>query len=285
MSKLNGYVVLSLVLSLIGLIVAFVAIQSQAALVISMFVGTGAVIAGVMAVVIYKKVYPAIYPIRLRAYGERYDSFTVTDSTRVKIVRGKDGKEYLESVSGKRFKMPDRKYIVKALGDMYVDVFDSSKQQFPITISYKDDGEERPHIINNEDELIEFLRESYPVQMSRKNIEGIRKEIIPENQRAWFADQVIPSVTEATRPPREKWMQIMEIGLIGAAIMIVIIGVVFAPDYWMKSWQFWKQRTAEVEAQMVEEHNAFMDAVSQSPIVCQCPTGKADIIRPEPPPG
>jgi len=188
-----------------------------------------------------------MYPVKVRGYGERYDSLAVTSDTRGRVVKDKKGYEYIELINGKRFKMPNRKYLMKGK-EIYLDLFDSKNQQFPITID-------------------------------RKNIEDVRKEIIPENQRAWFADQVIPSIKEVMKPPTNPWMQLIPIISVVTLCGILIVGMLFIPEYWMKSEQYSRKfmSALNVKEQQLQEY------VATSPLVCQCGSS-GTTEKPEPPP-
>jgi len=245
---MNSYIILTLVLALVGLVAGYFAFTNQFAMIIVMFMGSGALMTAVFMIVFFKKIYPMLFPVRLRNYGERYDSYTVTDDTRGKIVKGKDGYEYIEMPNGRRIKMPGRQFLMKGK-DAYLDLFDTKFQQFPIQI--------------NKDSLID-----------------VKREIIPENQRVWFVDQALPMINEATKPPIDKIAQLVPIVSVFSLVVILMVSMIFVPDYWAKSWEFWKERIGEAE----QQNRELLTALRKAPIVCECPGGSGD-VKPIPPPG
>ncbi len=249
MSFFNGYVILGLLLTLIGATTVFVFFVSTAIVkLIILYMGGGAVIMFAVFVAWNAKLYAQFYPLRVKAFGERYDAFTVTDDTRGKIVKDKKtGYEFIELPNGKRFKMPDRKYIMKGK-DSHVNLFDTREQQFPVTLN-------------------------------RENLEEVHQEIIPEDQRVWFSDQVIPSIKEATRPPMSDWVQVaMIVSIIGVTILMAI-GFTLGPDYLVKMNEFWGAQADKAEA----KYNRFVEAIEQAPIIVdvQCKgDGSAPPVQP-----
>jgi len=247
---MNGYVVLSLVLMLIGALVGYFFIVGTTAIkAVVMFGATGAVISACFFIVTMKKMYKTFYPLNVRVYGDRYDAFSIKDSTRGKVIKDKKGLEYIETVGGKRYKMPPRKWIVKG-DDKFVDLFDTDDQQFPIKIN-------------------------------RDNIEAVYKEVIPENQRVFFAERVVPTVTEATKPPKSDLLYLAQLVVPMGLCVMLIVGMILAPDYWAKSWEFWGQKVSAIQAQQEE----FLKTISQAPILVSCENGQATIEKPKPPPG
>lgn len=247
---MNAYIVLMLILAVVGLVLGYFAMTNALALAGIMFAGSGAIVVLCVVTAWNIKIASSMYPIKVRCYGERYDSFTVTTNTRGRVVKDKKGYEWIELINGRRLKMPDRKYMMKG-NDVYVDLFDTKEQQFPITIN-------------------------------RDNIKDVYKKIIPEEQRVFFADKVIPTITEATRPPTNPWIQLIPVISVVTLCAILIVGMLFVPEYWMKSEEYGRKFMNALHL----KEEALMDFVSTSPIVCNCPGyGAGDIEKPEPPPG
>lgn len=248
---MNGYVVLGLVMLLIGSLVGYFYVTGGAATkVIIMFGGSGAVITLSFVIAWFKKMYSVWYPFRVKIYGDRYDSFAVKEDTRGKVIKDKKrGMRFIETVNGKRYKMPEEKYIVKGQ-DMYIDLFDTQDQQFPINID-------------------------------RHNMEDVRKFIIPESQRAYFATVTIPTVTEATKKPKDNLMQIAAMVSMAAVVTVFVAGMILGPGYLQKSWDFWNKAADD----MMTQQQKALDAFKNTPIVVRCEPGEAVIERPEPPPG
>lgn len=247
---MNGYVVLALVIFMLMAVTGYVALTSpmEGIWVIIMFSGLGVGIsfAGFLVV---NKIYKSVYKVVVRIYAERYDAFTIVEQCRCKVIKDKKGYEYLESVGGKRYKMPNRKYIMKG-NDPYIDIFDTKIQQFPVTVD-------------------------------KSNMEEVHKEIISENQRAWFADQCIPSVGESTKPPVSNIIQIATaMSIIGVVILFTVV-VLMGPDFVAKMDSYWRSKYAELDAQQ----QTFYDKISTVPLQITCVEGKAEVVRPTPPPG
>lgn len=245
---MNAYIVLVLILAVVGLLLGYFAFTSQLAMAAIMFSGSGAIVVLCVVAAWQIKIAAIMYPIRLRGYGERYDSLAVTSDTRARVVKDKKGYEWLELINGKRFKMPARKYMMKGK-DVYVDVFDTKEQQFPITID-------------------------------KSNLKEVHKKIIPEEQRVFFADKVIPTITEATKPPTNQWMQIIPIISVVTLCAILIVGMLFVPEYWMKSQEYGQRfmSALAMKEQQLQEY------VATGPLICQCGDG-GKAVKPEPPPG
>jgi len=247
---MNFYVVVMLLMVVICSVVGYFALTSTVAMAAIMFGGIGAALSISIIAAWNIKLADSMYPVMVRAYGERYDSLAVTDNTRARVVKDKKGYEWLETIRGKRFKMPGREYMVKG-NCVFVDLFDTKEQQFPITIKMD-------------------------------NMAEIHKKIIPEEQRTFFADKVIPSIKEATKPPIDKWMQLVPIISVVTLCFILITGMLFVPEYWIKSEQYSQKFFSALE----DKENQLKLFVSESPIVCNCPgSGKGEIEKPEPPPG
>jgi len=277
---MNAYIVLILILALVGAVLGYYAFTSTLAMAAIMFSGSGAIVALCVVAAWQIKIASVMYPIKVRGYGERYDSLAVTSDTRARVVKDKKGYEWLELINGKRFKMPNRKYMMKGK-DIFVDLFDTKEQQFPITLVFKENDEKESKQINNERELFEFVRKR-PIVLDRKNIEDVYKKIIPEEQRVFFADKVIPTITEATKPPTNQWMQIIPIISVVTLCAILIVGMLFVPEYWMKSEEYGRKFMSA----LAEKEEALKEFVATSPIVCNCPGyGKGEVEKPEPPPG
>ncbi len=277
---MNGYMVFGMVMMLLMAVVGYVVLTSPIPelMIIIMFSGFGVGIsfAGFMVV---NKVYKSIYKVVVRVYAERYDAFTIVEQTRCKVVKNKKGYEYLESVGGKRYKMPNRKYIMKG-NDPYIDIFDTKIQQFPVTIKYKSGDKNETIELKNEADMLAFIKER-PIILKRNNIEDVHKEIISENQRAWFADQCIPSVGESTKPPVSNIIQIATaMSIIGVVILFTVV-VLMGPDFVAKMDSYWRSKYAELDTQQ----QAFYDKISTVPLQITCVEGKTDVVRPTPPPG
>ena len=238
---MNIYIILIFVLALVGTVLGYFAFTNTLAMAAIMFSGSGAIV--VLCVV-------AAWHIKVRGYGERYDSLAVTTDTRGRVVKDKKGYEWLELMNGKRFKMPGREFMIKGK-DVYVDIFDTKEQQFAITID-------------------------------KSNLEEVHKKIIPEEQRVFFADKVIPSIKEATKPPVNQWAQLIPIISVVTLCAILIVGMLFVPEYWMKSEEYGRKFMAALG----EKETQLKAFVATSPIVCNCPGyGPGEIDKPAPPPG
>lgn len=244
---MNAYIIMILIIALIASLLGYVAFTNEMAMIMIMFAGSGGVVVLCFVVAWQMKISNLMYPIKVRGYGERYDSFAVTSDTRGRVVKDKKGYEWIELINGKRLKMPKRKYMMK--GDsIYVDLFDTKEQQFPITID-------------------------------KTNMKELYKKIIPEDQRVFFADKVIPSIKEATNPPTNQWMQIIPIISVVTLCAILIVGMLFVPEYWEKSQQYGQRFMSALG----EKEKQLQDYVATSPLVCQC-GDSGEIVKPEPPP-
>ena len=247
---MNTYMILGLVVVLVALVVGYFALTGGIAVqAMIMFGGAGAVIMACSFLVIQKKIYPSIFKVVVRVYAERYGGMTVIEQTRAKIVKDKKGYEYLETVGGKRYKMVNRKYVMKG-NDPYVDIFDTKIQQFPVSVDMK-------------------------------NLEEVHKEIISENQRAWFADQVIPNIKEITKPPKTNdLIQIAAAVSLMAVVIIFVMSMAMGPDFLQKTDEIWQKRFADLDA----NNKMMYDAFSQSPIKVICEGGTGSVEKPTPPP-
>jgi len=277
---MNAYIILIILLALVLTVLGYFALTNTLAMIAIMFSGSGAIVVMCFVAAWQIKLSKMMYPIRVRTYGERYDSFQVTNDTRGRVTKDKKGYEWLELINGKRLKMPNRKYLMKG-DDLHVDLFDTKEQQFPITFVFKEGDEKVSKRINNEKELFDFVRER-PVVLERENIGEVYKKIIPEEQRVFFADKVIPSIKEATKPPVNQWAQLIPIISVVTLCCILIVGMLFVPEYWTKSEQY----GAKFMSALAEKEEALKEFVATSPIVCNCPGyGKGEVEPPEPPPG
>lgn len=223
---MNSYVLLALVMVVIIGVLGWLFINGSPAMqAIIMFGGMGGGIVFAVMFAWEKRLYSALFPLKITAYGERYDAFTVTDSTRGKIVKDKKtGYEFIVTPGGKKWKMPDRRYIVKG-NDNFLDIFDTKDQQFAININ-------------------------------KENIEKVHKSIVPEDQRVWLADQAIPSITEATKPPLSSWAKVAEIAVLGMIAFIIVFPFLFGPDYVMKM-------NAVIQEHFAKETAWFQEMVGQ----------------------
>lgn len=245
---MNAYIILFLVIALLVSTLVYFAFSSELAMVAIMFAGSGGVVVLCFVVAWEVKLKKTMYPVRVRGYGERYDSLAVTDDTRAKVIKDKKGYEWLETISGKRFKMPGRKYIMKG-NDMHVDLFDTKEQQFPITID-------------------------------KVNLTDVHKKIIPEDQRVFFADKVIPSIEEATKPPVNQWAQLIPIISVVTLCALMIVAMLFVPEYWAKSDEYSKKFMAALN----QKETQLQEYVATSPLVCHC-NYDGESAKPEAPPG
>ena len=281
---MNTYMVLGLVVGLVALVVGYFALTGGVAVqAIIMFGAAGATITICCILVIQKKIYPSIFKVVVRVYAERYGGMTIIEQTRGKIVKDKKGYEYLETPSGKRYKMVDRKYIMKG-NDPYVDIFDTKIQQFPITLNYESVNGTETLKFKNKDEVDTFFSQvgsNCPVTFDTDNLEEVHKQIISENQRAWFADQVIPNIKEITKPPMNDKIQIAAIISLMSVVIVFVMGMALGPDFLAKTNEFWQKQYSALDARNAEMYKAF----SQSPITIQCNGGTGTVVKPTPPPG
>jgi len=247
--KINAYAILGIIIFTLFGVSAWLFVTGNAVIkAVLMFGMTGAVISGMFIIIIIKKLYPSLYPVIVRVYVERYDGLTVIEQTRAKVVKDKKGYEYLMTPSGKKYKMPDRKYVIKGKSP-YVDIFDTKIQQFPVSFD-------------------------------KNSIKEMKKEVISENQRAWFADQVIPNIKEITKPPLENKIQMIAAISLISVVIIFVMGMAMGPDFMTKMNDFWQKRFAELEKQ----NEAFYEKLSESPIQVTCVNGQAEVTKPKPPP-
>lgn len=182
------------------------------------FIGLGTLI-GIMGIFLVNSIfYPKIFPVRVRTYGDRYDAFAIDHDTRARLVKDKKGHEYLQTAGGKKFRMPDRKYLTKGKNAIYTDLYDNKNQQLPIIVD-------------------------------RSNMEDVRKMIIPEDQRVWFARTVIPEIKEITNPPKDRMHQIMVMGSIMGVIILLTITMLFYPTYVANMENIMKQKESKLAAE------------------------------------
>jgi hypothetical protein len=197
----------------------------------------------------FKVMFPALYPIKVKVYGQRYNSFVVYKDTRARITKDKKGFEFLTLVDGKKIKMPERKTFVKGTGkEAHADVLERDSQYFAISLSYP-----LPDVVE--------------------------KHVIPENQRVWFAKRLIPEIKEATRPPRDKWMQMATMIIPLAIVLMLAIFMILYPPYFEAMDEQMKKIMGEKESKLKADYNELQKMYDKGIIVCDCGNGKTTQVN------
>lgn len=195
-------------------------------------------------VVAFKVMYPALYPLKVKIYGMRFNSFVVYKDTRGRVTKDKKGFEFIELPGGKKIKMPDRKNFVKGTG-------------------------KEAHA-----DMLEYESQYFPISLNSMKAEDIAKFIIPENQRVWFAKRLIPDIKEATRPPRDKWAQIsMMVIPIAIVLMLAIFMILYPPYFNEMDAQMSKIANAK-QSKLQADWSELQRMYDSGIIVCDCGSGK-----------
>lgn len=193
-------------------------------------------------------IYPRMYPYRIRCYASRYDSLAVTVDSRAKISTDKKGLKYFELPGGRRLKYQDKKYMMKGKsGDIYIDIYDTVEQQFPINIDLS-------------------------------NMEEIRKNIISENQRVWYTKRVTPTIKEITKAPTSAILQIAMIAVPIVIVLMIAVVLLFYPTYFSEMDKIFAAKQGKLDSDAA----ALAKMYERGIITCDCGGGKFSQINTPP---